>query len=83
MAASSGGSSGPSLTWTVTNQAPATRPDRTGRIVPGMDVYFTTGSGASSSVFVPDSMYTPDQVKNLIAVKAAAIEGVSNLSSDS
>lgn len=71
----------PALTWTVTTQAPATRPDRTGRIVPGMDVYFTTGSGASSSVFVPDSMYTPDQVKVLIAAKAAAIEGVANLNS--
>ena len=71
------------VTWKVTTQSPATRPDRTGRVVPGTDVYFTTGSGISSSVFVPQTMYNPETVKDMINLAATQLEAVQGLSSES
>lgn len=70
-------------TWRVTGQFPTTRPTAGGRLVAGVTVQFVTGSGVSGSVFVPEAMYTPERVKQLIAAKVAPIEAVSSLTSES
>ena len=65
--------------WQVTGQSPTTVPSPSGTVERGMNVTFRTSTGVLSTVFVPDSMYTPDNVKNIIAQKAAVLDQVSGL----
>lgn len=64
---------------TVTGQNPGTQPGPNGRFVDGMLVHFTTATGVASSVFVPDTLYTADTVRQMIAAKARTIDEVSGL----
>lgn len=53
-----------------------------GAVVTGYQVNFTTGHGASGSVFVPMSRYNRDTVLAMISAKVAELDAVSTLSSD-
>lgn len=67
--------------WTVTNQTEVTKPDPSGNFTAGVQVYFTTALGQSGSVFVPDSVYpNVDQVRAMIAARAAIVDQVRQLS---
>lgn len=72
----------PNSSWSVTSQNPATRPDRTGRVVPGYDIYFTTSGGHSGSIFVPNAQFTPESVKPLLQLAANNLDAIGNLSSE-
>ena len=65
--------------WRVTGQSPANRRLPNGQFTDGMVVQFTTGSGVHSTVFVPESMYTPDNVRTAITAKARTIDAVAAL----
>lgn len=65
--------------WAVTGQTETTRVDDAGQTVRGVVVYFRTGAGQTSSVFVPGNLY-PDQVQAMVAAKAAQVDAVANLS---
>lgn len=66
--------------WTVTSQTPTVQADSTGRIVRGVEIYFTLPSGTSGSVFVAQSQYTPDNVRAAIAHQAYLMDQVDKLS---
>lgn len=67
--------------WTVTSQTEVTKPDPSGNFTTGVQVYFTTALGQQSSVFVPDNIYpNVDQVRQMIAAKAAIVDQVRQLS---
>lgn len=46
----------------VTSQTPTVETAPDGQLVRGVRITFRTGKGAMGSVFVPDAMYTPDNV---------------------
>lgn len=66
--------------WTVTGQQETTKPDTAGNFTQGVTVYFTTGAGVQSSVFVPNLQYTQDNVRAAIAARAAQVDAVQALS---
>lgn len=57
---------------TITDQVQTTEVYAGGRPVPGVRVYFTTGKGAKSSVFIPEAQYAAPNV--IATVRAAANE---------
>lgn len=69
-------------TWTVTGQIPRTRVNTANQVEEGYDVGFTTGEGHTGTVFVPEARYNRDNVRALIAAKAALLDSVGALSSD-
>lgn len=68
--------SAPVTGWRVTDQVPTTEQTPSGRAERGMRVSFMTGKGVSGSVFIPESQYTPDNVRAAIAAQAALIDQV-------
>lgn len=73
------------MSWQVTRQLPdQIRTDMTGASVTGVVVYFTTGLGQASSVFIEDPHYSDAAVvKQAIDRKAAVVDQVAQLTSDS
>jgi len=71
--------SAPVTGWRVTDQVQTTDVDAQGRPVRGMRVSFQTGAGVTSSVFVPENRYTPDNVRATIAAAATQIDQVHKL----
>ena len=67
------------VTWKVTNQTEAVQPSPTGPLSKGFNVYFTTSNGLNGSVFVPESQYTEDMVRKMIADKVAQMTRVQSL----
>lgn len=67
--------------WRVTSQTEQTQPNGLGQFVQGMMVAFITGNGVRGTVFVPDTQYNTDTVRQLISQKAAALDAVGSLSS--
>ena len=47
-----------------------------GSTVKGVTVHFQTAFGVASTLFVPDSTYTPAKVKQLIKAKVAIIDSI-------
>lgn len=74
------GPGGPLPGWRVDNVAVATGQDSTGRFTTGKLVSFVLDSGVTGSVFIPDSQFNPDTVKQAIMVEASKLHQVSNLS---
>ena len=72
-------SDAPGITWQVISQQETSQIGPTGQFVSGVKVMFRTGSGAEGSVFVPWTSYSPGQVKDLIAARAADVEAVAGL----
>lgn len=71
---------GSSATWTVTSQREDYQLGKNGQLVQGMVVTFQTTSGAVGSVFVEQTDYTVERVRQAVASKAAAMEAVQGLS---
>ena len=73
-----------SSTWVVTRQVPDqfdfTAP---GDPVPGVIVHFQTGLGENASVFVPANRYNINTVRAMVAARAAEVDAVAQLTSDS
>ena len=65
--------------WTVTGQMEVTAPDSTGRYVPGVKVSFTTVTGLSGTVFVPDAQYNTERVRAAINERVAQMLAVHGL----
>lgn len=55
--------------WTITTQQETTAPDQSGRYVPGVRIGFRTREGISGTVFVPDTQYTPENVRALVTAR--------------
>lgn len=67
--------------WRVVASDPASDFSRPGQIVEGVRVTFTTQTGVTDSVFVPNDRYGDlDYIRSLIAAKAAQHDGVLGLS---
>jgi hypothetical protein len=71
--------SAPATGWEITDQVQATDVDAKGVPARGMRVYFRTGKGVTSNVFVPDSRYSVENVQAAVASKAAEIDQVHGL----
>lgn len=67
------------VTWRVTQQMETQQPGANGRFTKGVNVTFSTSNGLSGTVFVPESSYSADNVRKLIAAKVAAMTSVQNL----
>ncbi|MGH7239404.1 MAG: hypothetical protein ACREHG_04970 [Candidatus Saccharimonadales bacterium] len=70
----------PQATWKVTSQSQTTEQDTAGNFVSGWRVYFDT-NGTTGSVFVPQTIYTADNVRDMITASVGHINDVSNLTS--
>lgn len=70
-------------TWRVTSQVPRIKANATNGIEEGYDIAFQTGQGHVGTVFVPNSRYRPDTVRELIGAQAALLDAVGDLSSGS
>lgn len=79
MAGPTGGAGGALLGWTVTGQQETTGQDDSGRFVPGVRVAFKLGNGTAGTVFVPEAVFSADQVAARIAARAAQMLAVSGL----
>lgn len=71
------------VTWRVDSQVQRTRVNALGGVEDGYDIAFTTGAGHNGSVFVPESRYTPANVRAAIAEKAALMDQVGSMTHDS
>lgn len=69
----------PLPSWRVVGQVETTGQSEDGHYTKGVDVAFETGSGLRGTVFVPNAQYRPDQVKALVAARAAAMEDTHKL----
>lgn len=69
--------------WSVESQIETTQIVGQGQVVQGMNVSFITGKGVRGTVFVPDTMYSPDTVRTMIAAKAAQLDAVADLTHNS
>lgn len=68
--------------WTVTGQPQATvQQDPSGRAVRGYTVNFTLSTGQAGQVFIPETAFTADGAKPMIAAAAANLAAIINLSS--
>jgi len=67
------------VAWRVTGQTPTTRPSPSGEFIDGWTVSFQTVLGNTGTVFVPASMYTPDQVRQAIAAQARVLDEISTM----
>lgn len=65
--------------WTVGSQQEATGQDSLGHYVPGVNVSFQTVSGMVGSVFVPNTQYNADTVRQMIAARVARMVAVRDL----
>jgi hypothetical protein len=73
------------MSWQVVRQVPdQIKNDITGNTVTGVVVHFVTGLQQPSSVFIEDTAYSDAAaVKQAIDVKAAIVDQVAQLTSDS
>jgi hypothetical protein len=65
--------------WKVIHQMETQQPDQSGAYVNGVQVTFQLQDGATGSVFVPESQYKADYVKQKIDQKAKLMHEVQNL----
>lgn len=71
------------VTWQVTGDTPDQYQfDAAGNPTVGHVVAFLTGNGGRGTVFVPEDHYNPDTVRTLIAAKAATVDQIGSLTSD-
>jgi hypothetical protein len=67
-------------TYQVTGQRQTVEPTDTGSIARGVEITFTTKpSNVTSTVVVPESQYTPDEVRRILEAAAANVEAVHTL----
>lgn len=56
-----------------------TKVDAQGGFADGWQVNYLTGSGVTGSVFVPDALYNPDNVRRMITAAVVANDQVQGL----
>lgn len=66
--------------WTVTSQQQSQWIGPNNQAVRGVEVFFTTGKGVAGSVRIPESQYSPINVRAAIAAQAAQLDEVQGLS---
>jgi hypothetical protein len=66
------------LFW-ITDQVPATRVTPAGRFEDGYEVLFMTAVGVEGKLFVPQALYSPENVGNLVRSEALRIVEVAGL----
>lgn len=71
----------PVTSWQVTSTTETQEVDSAGSVVRGARVHFTTGTGQSASVFIPQAQLNVDNVRAAIAAKAALLDQVGTLTS--
>jgi hypothetical protein len=72
----------PQSGWTITGQTQGSVVNDSGQVVQGVNVFFRTGNGTSGSVFVPQNLYSVDNVRTMIAQQAATIDAIDNLTAE-
>lgn len=65
--------------WSIVSQREDFQAGPNGQLAAGVVVTFTTASGVTGSVFVPNADYTVDRVRQAIANRAQAMESVQKL----
>ena len=65
--------------WTITQQTETTDLGPAGTFVAGVRVTFRTAAGVTGSVFVPADGFTVDEVRRMVAAKAAIHDDVAGL----
>ena len=65
--------------FTITSQVEGQYQTPTGQWAQGMKITFATPDGLQGSVTVPESGYTPDNVRAAIATKLATMRAVQQL----
>lgn len=65
--------------WVITNQVETNDAGPDGTYVSGVKVTFRTARNVVGSVFVPHSMYRPDQVRQLVGDKAAIADEIAGM----
>lgn len=65
--------------WSVTGQNEASEVNGAGQLLKGVRIYFRTGGGVDSSVFVPESQYNAAAVRAAIAARAAVVDEIASL----
>jgi hypothetical protein len=71
----------PGVSWRVTSQQEGTQPGPAGTYTKGVTVYFNVSTGDSGSVFIPNNMYTSDNVIAAVNARAAQLAEISQLTS--
>lgn len=66
-------------TWEVIGQVPDVGTNDQGVFVQGVTVTYRTKSGTVGKVFVPQSQFTTDQVRDIVDRVAGHTEAVANL----
>lgn len=65
--------------WSVTSQREDFQVGANGQASAGVVVTFTTSSGITGSVFVPNGELHPDKVRAAIAARVETLEAISKL----
>lgn len=69
----------PAPTWRVTGQVEQSQVNASGQLSPGVRVSFTTGAGHSGSIWVPNTAYSVETVRTMIANQAGILDAVGSL----
>lgn len=69
----------PQTGWGIEYQQPSVDLGPDGRAVQGMKVGFVTGKGVHAFVFIPQNMYSVDNVRAALAAAAKQIDDVHSL----
>ena len=69
----------PQTAWRIVGQQETTSQGPDGRIGPGYQIAFTTEKGVRGTVFVPRDMYSPDNVRAIVAAQAYQIDQVQGM----
>lgn len=65
--------------WTITAQVQSTDMGPANAYVDGVRVTFQTAAGAIGSLFIPNTEYTVERVRSLVAARAAVMDQVAGL----
>lgn len=74
-----GPAQGSGAAWSVTSQREDFQVGPDGRASAGVVVTFTTSSGISGSVFVPNADLAPEKVRQLVAARVETLEAIGRL----
>lgn len=70
------------MKWTVTQQTPTVLPGPSGQAQRGYNIRVETDTGHTDTVFVPESEYTPDGAKAIIAAHLGNVAAIGGLTGE-
>lgn len=73
----------PSLSWQVTGSTETTRYGANNVPIRGRLTEFVTGQGGTGTVFIPDTVTTPEAMRAVIQAAAERVDTVNSLTSGS